>query len=63
MIQAKFDETDLKSAVFNRTNLQAANFLTAFNYSIDPEMNNIRKAKFSTQGIHGLLAKYDIKIE
>jgi len=33
------------------------------NYSIDPELNKIKKARFSTQGIAGLLDKYDIEIE
>jgi hypothetical protein len=33
------------------------------NYSIDPDLNKIKKARFSTQGIAGLLDKYDIEIE
>ena len=37
-------------------------FQTAYNYKIDPEINPMRKAKFSTQGIVGLLDKYDIKM-
>ena len=32
-------------------------------YYIDPEMNNIRRAKFSIGGVAGLLNKYDIIIE
>jgi len=32
------------------------------NYSIDPEKNKIKKARFSTAGIAGLLDKYDIEI-
>ncbi|MGB5462457.1 MAG: pentapeptide repeat-containing protein, partial [Aureibaculum sp.] len=34
-----------------------------YNYSIDPEKNPIKKAKFSQDGIGGLLDKYDIVIE
>lgn len=60
--KALFAHTNLEGAVFNRTNLQEADFLTAYNYTIDPEQNQIRKAKFSTDGVAGLLAKYDIRI-
>jgi len=30
---------------------------------IDPEVNRIKKAKFSVSGVPGLLNKYDIEIE
>ena len=42
--------------------LEKADFSTAYNYVIDPELNTIRKAKFSIAGITGLLHKYDIDI-
>jgi len=58
-----FDNCNLDNAVFNDTELKEANFLTAYNYKIDPEFNPMRKAKFSMQGIPGLLDKYDIKIQ
>lgn len=61
--KAFFDNTDLQNAVFDNSNLQEANLVTAYNYTIDPERNNIKKAKFSLQGIVGLLAKYDIRLE
>jgi len=38
-------------------------FRTAFNYSFDPEINKIRKARFSYPGVCGLLQKYNIEIE
>ena len=63
LTKSKFSNTDLMNSVFNRTILKEADFLTAINYNIDPEMNNIRKAKFSLYGITGLLIKYDIVIE
>ena len=50
-------------AIFNDTQLAGTDFRTAYNYSIDPEFNPMKKAKFTTQGIVGLLDKYDIKIE
>lgn len=58
-----FDNTDLSGAIFNATELKEVDFLTAYNYTIDPEFNPMRKAKFATQGISGLLEKYDIKIQ
>ncbi len=58
-----FENTNLAGAIFNDTQLAGVDFLTAREYKIDPEFNPMRKAKFSTQGIIGLLDKYDIKIE
>lgn len=58
-----FENCNLENAVFNDTQLAAADFRTAYNYKIDPEFNPMKKAKFSSQGIIGLLDKYDIKIE
>jgi fluoroquinolone resistance protein len=58
-----FDLCDLERAVFDRTNLEKADLRTAYHYSIDPAINRIAKAKFSTSGIAGLLDKYDIVIE
>jgi len=58
-----FDNCDFTGAVFGNTNLEKADFRTSVNFSIDTETNRIKKAKFSLQGIVGLLAKYDIKIE
>jgi uncharacterized protein YjbI with pentapeptide repeats len=57
-----FDNCDLDGAIFNDTQLAAVDFRSAYNYKIDPEFNPMRKAQFSTQGIVGLLDKYDIKI-
>ena len=58
-----FDKSDLSGAVFNRTNLEKADLRTAENYSIDPETNRLKKAKFSLYGISGLLDRHDIIIE
>lgn len=60
---AVFDNCDLSRAVFEKTNLEKADFRTAYNYSIDPERNRVKKAKFSLQGVVGLLDKYDIHID
>ena len=68
-----FEETDLSMSVFNncdllnarfiKTTLEKTDFRAATNYAFDPEINNIKKAKFSYMGISGLLAKYNIDIE
>ncbi len=60
---ASFENCDLTGAIFKDTILEKADFRTAINYSIDPELNRIKKAKFSRSGIAGLLDKYDIEIE
>jgi hypothetical protein len=43
--------------------LEKADLRTSYNYSIDPETNKIRKARFALLGIRGLLEKYDIPID
>ncbi|WP_367754330.1 pentapeptide repeat-containing protein [Flavobacterium sp. WC2421] len=63
LTQAIFDDSNLEGAIFNNTQLAGADFSKASNFKIDPEFNPMKKAKFSTQGIIGLLDKYDIKIQ
>ena len=58
-----FHNCDLSGAMFERTNLEKVDFRTAHGYSIDPDLNKIKKAKFSITGSVGLLSKYDITIE
>jgi fluoroquinolone resistance protein len=58
-----FDGCDLAGAKFENTMLEKADFRTSINYSLDPELNRIKKAKFSQSGISGLLDKYDIEID
>jgi len=61
--ESVFQDCDLDRAIFENTHLEKADLRSAFNYSIDPEKNRIRKAKFSVQGVAGLLDKFDIIIE
>jgi uncharacterized protein YjbI with pentapeptide repeats len=58
-----FDNCSMERATFDQTILEKVDFRTSFNYSIDPELNRIKKAKFSILGVAGLLEKYDIEIE
>ena len=57
-----FEECDLENAIFTNTILEKTDFRTAFNFTIDPENNSIKKAKFSKDNIAGLLVKYAIEI-
>jgi fluoroquinolone resistance protein len=58
-----FDNCDLTRAIFQHSIIEKADFRTSYNFSIDPEVNKIKKAKFSLNEIAGLLDKYDIEIE
>jgi fluoroquinolone resistance protein len=60
---ALFTDCDLSGAIFDHTILEKADLRTAYHYTIDPEINRIKKARFSMNGIAGLLHKYDLDIE
>lgn len=61
---AKLADIRFIDCVFNACNLSNADLTkTSFNYSIDPESNYIRGAKFSLPSVAGLLNKYDIEIQ
>jgi uncharacterized protein YjbI with pentapeptide repeats len=73
LVAVDFTETDLSNAVFSHCNLAQAmfersllekvDFRTAYHYTIHPEHNRIKKAKFSAMGLSGLLEHYDIEID
>ncbi len=63
LTSAMFDDCNFERATFDQTILEKADLRTSYNYSIDPEINRIKKAKFSILGVAGLLEKYDIEIE
>jgi uncharacterized protein YjbI with pentapeptide repeats len=63
LTQSVFDHCNLENAIFNETQLAGVDFTTAVHYKINPQFNPMKKAKFSTLGILGLLEQYDIKIE
>ncbi|WP_121357149.1 pentapeptide repeat-containing protein [Flavisolibacter nicotianae] len=60
---ASFHHCDLKNAVFENTLLQKADFRTASNYAIDPEINRVKGAKFSLPDVLALLDKYGIQVD
>jgi uncharacterized protein YjbI with pentapeptide repeats len=59
---AVFSECDLLRAIFDYSILEKADFRTATNYSIHPDQNRIKKAKFSLPGAVGLLDHLDIDL-
>src|SRR5690606_19520050 len=61
--EAVFEDCNLNGAIFDHTVLEKADFRTAYHFSLDPENNRIKKARFSLSGLPGLLDKYDIKVE
>ena len=60
--EAVFDDCDLAGALFDQTNVSKADFRSAFNFVIHPSINQIKKAKFSQDGLAGLLQGFDIQI-
>jgi len=63
LTEASFKNCELHGATFQQSILEKADLRTAKNYTFDPELNRIKKAKFSTSGIAGLLSKYQLDIE
>lgn len=58
-----FDNCDLSGALFENSILEKTDFRSAYNYTINPEINRMKKARFSLQGVVGLLEKYGIEVE
>ena len=60
---AVFEGCDLKDAKFDNTSLEKADLRTAFNYSIDPTINRLNKARFALPAVIGLLDRFNILVE
>lgn len=61
--KATFTGCDFYDALFSRTNLNTVDFTSNQNFTIDPELNSIKKAKFLTQQLPGLLYRHNIIVE
>jgi uncharacterized protein YjbI with pentapeptide repeats len=61
--KATFLDCDLKGSIFERTNLEYADFSTAYNFSINPSNNQIKNAIFSKENCFGLLSAFHIIIK
>jgi uncharacterized protein YjbI with pentapeptide repeats len=59
---AVLTQCNLKGAKFENTILERADLSSSYNYSIDPQLNRIKRAKFSYPGVIGLLDKFDIDL-
>lgn len=57
-----FEDSDLSGAVFENTNLEKVDFSNARYFHINPELNKIKGAKFSVNGLSGLLHSYGIVV-
>jgi uncharacterized protein YjbI with pentapeptide repeats len=60
---AHFENCDLIGAIFDQSRLEKADFYSADGYQINPAINRIKNAKFSREGVLGLLAHLDINIQ
>ena len=60
---SRLDNCDLTGAIFERTIAEKVDFRTAKNFVIDPEINNLKKARFTISGLVRLLTKYDLEVE
>jgi len=55
-----FDRCDLYRAEFEQAIANKCNFLTSFNYTIDPSKTKLKKAVFSLNEVKGLLHRHEI---
>jgi fluoroquinolone resistance protein len=62
LTEANFDGCNLKGAKFERSHLEKADLRTAINYSMDPELNKLKQARFSSPEVLSLLDKYQLRI-
>ncbi len=71
--EARFINCDLTGAVFKHANLELAVFInntliqadfsTAYNITLDPEKNKMKKARFPLDELPGLLTKYELVVK
>ncbi|HSD13956.1 MAG TPA: pentapeptide repeat-containing protein [Flavobacterium sp.] len=63
LTEALFDNCNLRLAVFTDANCEKTDFYSSFDFNIDPEKTKLKKAIFSSEGIKGLLTKYNLVIK
>lgn len=63
LTQANFKQTDLLNARFLNTNLTHADFTEAKCYSVNPNLNKLKKTKFSLPEAISLLSSFDIILQ
>ncbi len=57
-----FSECNLDRALFSQTQLANADFTTATGYLIDPTFNPMKGARFSREGLPGLVAGFGVVV-
>lgn len=60
---ALFDHCDLQGAIFDQSILEKADFRLAESFQINPSTNRLKKAKFASNNILGLISHLDILID
>jgi uncharacterized protein YjbI with pentapeptide repeats len=62
LTESLFEQCDFQGAVFDNTILEKVDLSSSFNFSINPNQNRIKQAKFSRTELSGLLDSFQIKI-
>lgn len=63
LTNASFDGCNLERAIFQGTNLEKTDFRRAINYAFEPAQNLLKKTRFSSSGVMGLLSSFDIIVD
>ena len=63
LTESVFRECDLLKAHFENTILDKVDFRSSFNFSLNPDLNRLKKTQFSRDTVTGLLHHLDIIIE
>ena len=63
LTEAVFASCALAGAVFQNTRLLGADFTTATGFVIDPETNPLAGARFTLEGLLGVVAKFGLVVE
>lgn len=61
--KVSMENCDLMDAVFSGTDLRGMDFTSNTNFSLDPQINLVKKTVFASATLAGLLTRYDIIIK
>ena len=60
--KSKIERCNLHYAIFSDTNISGLDFTSNYNFTIDPSKNKVKKTKFLSSNLAGLLSHFDITI-